>query len=231
VVLIAKREMDAVGLFNPNAPKGILMGIEATPEGGRKSFLLSDLLTRKVYSKHIGFLWNMFPSFDPETAWAVFESYVRSLLLQEGVKTFEAKNSTGEWLVELPNCNSMRQVLDPKVQLLKYNPLVLLHSSNRKYPLFDCIYRDEEGTIHTIQVTTAKTHTASCAEMEKLHLAVGNNRQVKLYYFVPSYNYKTFVTTPVIKNITYLKNITNFEVYIVSVPDPNKELPGPNIDI
>jgi hypothetical protein len=220
-------QMDVVGNFAVNAPKGVLLGFNSTREdfgkGQMNVFLLSSAIAEKVYSMHIRTLWNTMISSGEVIQRTLFEPYVRSLLTDSSKKRviFEMRNQPTKavmkkkYKLSLPICKAIKLVSDPKEHQLE--PFVLFHSLSTRYPLIDCIYTDANGLINAVQITIGNTHSINDNDIKKLHEAYGTASKLNLYYFVPSDRYDTFKTSSI---PTY--DNSNFCVYVVSVPDPNK---------
>jgi hypothetical protein len=217
-------QMDVVGNFATNAPKGDLLGFNSTREDFGRSemdiFLLSSAIAEKVHSMHISTLWNIMISSDPVIQRTLFEPYIRSLLTDKTKQnvSFDMQSLVTQQPVqrELQICKSIKLVLRLTEQAL--TPLVLYHSVIQNHPLIDCLYKDDSGLINAIKITTGVKHSMNHEKIRNLHRAVGIENTLNLYYFVPTDNYNTFKTNPVLP--TYVHD--NFGVYFVSVPDPSK---------
>jgi hypothetical protein len=223
---IALGRMDVLGDFGPNAAKGAVIGFNATRKDfemtDKEVFLLSPAIAEKVYSMHIRTLWNTMINNEPAIQRTLFEPYIRSLLTRsKNALSLETRmiGSKESHPKIFPICKSIKLLSKVTKQELQ-QPLVLLHFLNLNYPLIDCIYNSGTGGINAIQITTGKTHSMSNKQIQDLHEAVGIERKLNLFYFVPSNNYLKFRTTKgSVRKQNYVNS--NFEAYIVSVPDPN----------
>jgi hypothetical protein len=224
VVVIAKGQMTVVGDFGEDAPKGVLMGFSSTETDfgttSMNKFILSPAIAEKVYSMHIRILWNIMITSDQVIQRTLFEPYVRFLLTDKSKYNlcFDMKSliTQASEQRELQICKSIKLVLRLTEQAL--TPLVLYHSVIQNHPLIDCLYEDASGLINAIQITTGSKHSMDGEKIKDLHSAVGIEKTLHLYYFVPTDNYDAFKTKPVLP--TYAHD--NFRVYVVSVPDPTK---------
>ena len=231
VTAIALGRMDAVGSFGTNAPKGIILafvpGNESTftrVQQSSSSQLLSPVIREKISSLHMVHLWNIMVQKGVIIGRALFEPYVRYLIQNRSLNLECRYISTNITTVAtIPRCTTIRLVADPAAIVDSVDCCTLLHSSEERYPLIDCIFKDEQNQIHAIQITTGKSHSIDATKITDLYATVfslepRNARKIRLYYFVPSENFSSFTTNP--RNPVF--DPEKFDVVVASIPDPSK---------
>jgi hypothetical protein len=241
VTKMGTKTPEALNSFSEGQPKSSLMGYDlAADDDGTfrrmRVILLSEEIIEKLWSTYHSLLWNLMLGTDSELARYMFESYVRTLLV-DPTKTelvFQYRWAYGKrkrfrhlrsaiYDLKIPACTEIRLVDDPvaSVTQLPHSPLTLFHSTRANYELIDCIFSDNQNRVHAIQITTGKNHDADLAEIRSLVQKLSGFAEVFLYYFVPSDIFRDFVTKP-----ADLMTYDICTVVHIAVPNPAKLVDG-----
>lgn len=206
-IKLAKNELSAVSSETDMQPKSVLIGYDRV-EGDdvfetKEVVVVSALVAEKLYTKFMADLWQVMIDLREDIGWKIFEAYTRELLIRRR-HMFEGRWCTGtqyrptvETFQDVPigGCSTIRLVSDI-VGSAEKTPDVVFYSLIRNYPLIDFMYRDENKIFHAFQVTIAEKHDCKIEHLKKLVKRVGGVANLKLYYLVPDYRFKTFVTRP-----------------------------------
>jgi hypothetical protein len=225
---IALGEIQAIGMFDVNAPKSAILGFarsktEKTPFSAGVSVIISIHVVDKIRAKFMSFLWNYIYEFRT-AGFKIFESYCRFLLGDNKVKKFKyrrngQKSSTST--MKLGGCTRICLAVDPVAEALNQNqnvPFVIFHSTDRQYKLIDFLYKDRSGHFHAFQVTLSEKHTANVKHIKRLEARVGGASKLSLYYLVPSEKYDVFKTKPVDPNV----RVAKCNIWVVMIKPPNE---------
>jgi hypothetical protein len=229
VLDITKNHLDAIGTFAAGQPKSAII-CYAKDDDENPNFsienveIISPEVAEKVYSKFIGDLWDPMISNELVKSSKVFETYCRRLIARPALglkrrpcvgKRNPDYHTTST--VDLGNCNKIRIVSDI-VRAGTEHPMVLFHSNDPRHPLFDFMYRGENGTYYAFQATISDHHDPSPSQIDRLRQKIGTS-QLEFYFMVPEEQFGEFVTNPV----EPFAEDKNTNAWHLLVPNPNRK--------
>lgn len=191
-----------------------------------------------VVNKYLDDFFLALVTSDEDSAlWKLLEEYLRIALVFKNSATTDAKSigdrngvnlKDGKFL--LPGCNEMRLETEDIVEKARDHPegRVIFHSTNKKYPLIDFIYK-VGLTYYAVQVTKGDDHSSNVKHIQELieRLELKEGESVELVYAVAGLKLKKFVTKPAnpknSKELKEFKAITSkFDITAVAIPSRMK---------
>jgi hypothetical protein len=232
---IAYGKVSKVETFDSSQPKSALIGIMSGSDDEFRSYdveVISPLVAEKICASFISTLWNTMLSSEDSHSWKIFEAYTRQLMTLGSNDLFQGRWCVGKKhpkynVVErltLGGCHDIRQTTDVVGSAVSM-PDIVFHPIDPQHKLIDFMYQDKFRVLHAFQVTLGKKHSAKQTHIKTLQDAVGETRQLRLYYLVPDKNYSVFVTVPgePIPLATMSQNNSFITIYHVMVPNPGEE--------
>jgi hypothetical protein len=239
------REIGSGCLDAVNTPGSPLLAYELAPEdngqfANERAILVSSGVKDKLYSSHIGLLWNTMIRAEREECWCMFEAYGRFLLASPEIDSLDFRSRVGvsrqrrnigtdgrERLTNLKVrcCREIKFVDDPVAMLASGDskPFVLYHSRTRNFPVIDCVYKNRQRRVFAFRFTISENQEAPIHLIRDVQARLRAFPDVKLFYLVPSDVFPDFETTP--SDPMDYEGIT-IKIRHVAVPNPDKdELP------
>ena len=209
---------------NKASPSSLTVAYRSVfPFTSRTIVIASKYVEQKVWSRHLGLLWQDIKYGVAPTARREFEKYCRKMIANPTSDGFPIRLATGGKQAEIKLGQVFRsevkrsiKIVDAELQSFALSSGILYHSLSDKQKLVDCLGKREDGGVDGFQFTTGREHECQPVSMGEFASTLGTaERPFRLYYVVPSSNFLTFKTNPV-KPVA-----TNAEVYILSIPPPS----------
>jgi hypothetical protein len=217
-------EIDGSNAFSPSS---YVVSYESTfPFTSKTVVMVSSYVEKKVWRKHLGLLWQQLTFEPPPIARYVFEKYCRDTLANSTDAEFLTRLATGKKAnkkekgkdPEYFNRNEIKWPItkvSSELQDVSLHPGALYHSFSETQKLVDALVKREDGGVDGFQFTTGTSHKCPPGILGEFASKFGTlEHPFRVYYVVPSNNFKNFVTDPV-KPVAM-----NAEVYILSIPPP-----------
>jgi Retrotransposon hot spot protein len=227
ISIVSARSNDVL-TFQRGQPKNSLLGMTSSSQsnfGDIRAFPVSSFVLTKVYTKHLTAIFKQLQS--GQASEQAFEQYT-IYFLSLGERDVTARICTGS-----SNKAVYERTFPVTIGLratIEYVGDIVEHACKRQdtifcpvdpnYAFIDFAYSTLDAAsgkvwIHAFHATTGKTHHSKDTHIRDFIAAVGAF-PAKIYYLVPSWRFKNFLTNPVEPTL-YSSNISMFHV---SIPSP-----------
>jgi hypothetical protein len=206
---IAMGHWDLLVSNDSDQPKSAIIGYKKGsdfrhPEIGP----ISLLIRQKVFEQHLVNTWNTVCNRpNPGTA---FEEYTWLLMIGDKKRSMKSRACVGRrhvkaYLtfddVELGGCKDLQKV-DELITAARDEPGTLFLPSNDQEEFIDFVYAEVAPDpvkihFHAFQATYSGSHLAKQAGISNFEAALQPGEKATVYYLVPSWQFRRFVTSPV----------------------------------
>jgi hypothetical protein len=214
--------------FQRGQPKNSLLGMTSSSQsnfGDIRAFPVSSFVLTKVYTKHLTAIFKQLQSGQaPEQAFEQYTIYFLSLR-ERNVSARKCTGSSNKAVYErtFPVTIGLRATIEYVGDIVEHackQQDTIFCPVDPNYAFIDFAYSTLDAAsgkvwIHAFQATTGKTHDSKDTHIRDFIAAVGAF-PAKIYYLVPSWRFKKFLTNPVEPTL-YSSNISMFHV---SIPSP-----------
>lgn len=229
---IAWNQVNALDKYGKE-PKSSLLAIQLSAEDGgefsmRETFIVSQLVSEKIYSKFQRQLWRHMLEVAPSgRRGRMFEMIMRHRIANgEPPSDFLCRRCVGEsdreysdlfWRTLGTGNKDIWQVADPP-QAAADCENVVFHPLRPTW--FHFLYKDSAGHFHVFYASVSQWQTElDPAEIKDLEEKVGDASKLSIYDLVPSTMFPAFVTKP--PNPSEVVDVeVSCQVYYVSIPKP-----------
>lgn len=193
---LALGNASALNTMQGDHPKSAVMAFESMhPFYTRRAIVISDVVSEKVWTTYISFLWSQFS--DAQISGPIghaFEAYVRACMLEKWSTPFSRRICVGKrddrrtivtsWTPH--HCTNIQLSLDILADVRVGQERVAFHPVSEQHPLIDFIYK-VGNVFYAVQVTIGSRHDAEIKKIKQLirdlHLTAAES--VVLIYACP----------------------------------------------